>query len=604
MSGREKQGVDSTAERRSHAARRVQFESLVAVGAADGGNGFEAESMNVSADGMRLRTAYLPAVGDRLVCRFDGLEGEAVVEGEVIWATEQQKGGEFAVRFLDLDDETREMLKELCFAESQGLGDEKPEERDMAGTRVRLHIEGLGSPMKARVRSGNERELMVGSSLEFLKLGRPVELEDVDRQKKREGFVDAVKVEVDPESSIPQLVVSLRFDALPVASAPKTKPGMGPAAKATIAAAPLTEAFVKPATVVAEPSDVPGTVRASDTQAPPADDEEMDFGKSKLRVAGEKAKAFTTHAASAIGPTLNGLGAGAKGVWDKVGIALSKRREKQDEERRENAPRRVTAPPPSGALKSSGRKLVREENSEMDPDSMQIPKNSRKRAMIGAVVGLGLIGGTFGVVKAMSGGSDAKKAPMHAEGETKGLSSVPTGAAMANVPLYGDTPMSTTTPIPVPPTPKAAASARAKGDDDGSDDGQDKASSEVVKEWGHGDVSKAKKAFRIKMDGPLSGITGEEVDGGFIIRVPGHKSTSASSAFAKNDKRLSSVDVVNRDNGAEITVKFKGEAPGYLAKIVKGDKLEIQIGGDAGKTATAKAGKKKGASKASKKAHH
>ncbi len=251
MGVREKQEKNGTSERRStNPPEKSQFESLVAVGSADGGKGFEAESMNVSADGMRLRTAYLPTVGDRLVCRFDGLEGECIVEGEVIWASEQQRGGEFAVRFVELDDETREMLKELCFAESEGI-DEKSSEKDLAGTRVRLHIEGLGSPMKARVRSGNEKELMVGSSLEFLKLGRPVELEDVDRQKKREGFVDAVKVEIDPATSIPQLVVSLRFEGVAASAAPKTKPGMGPTSKATIPAAPLPE---PPSKIAAEPS--------------------------------------------------------------------------------------------------------------------------------------------------------------------------------------------------------------------------------------------------------------------------------------------------------------------------------------------------------------
>ncbi len=166
---------------------------------------------------------------------------------------------------------------------------------------------------------------------------------------------------------------------------------------------------------------------------------------------------------------------------------------------------------------------------------------------------------------------------------------------MANVPLYGDTPMSTTTPIPVPaPQAKGASSAVAKGDDDGSDDGgaNDKASSEVVKEWGHGDVSKAKKAFRIKMDGPLTGISGEEIDGGFVIHVPGHKSTSTASSFAKNDKRLASVDVVNRDGGAEITICSGERRAGATSRrSAVWRQVEIQIGGD-GKNATAKATKR------------
>src|SRR5437879_6144181 len=99
MSGRLKQGTSNGTERRSGAGHRVHFEALVAVGAAEGGSGFEAESVDVSSEGMRLRTAYLPSVGDRLVCRFDGLEGELIIEGEVIWATEQTKGGEFALQF-------------------------------------------------------------------------------------------------------------------------------------------------------------------------------------------------------------------------------------------------------------------------------------------------------------------------------------------------------------------------------------------------------------------------------------------------------------------------------------------------------------------------
>src|SRR5207247_44972 len=88
------------------------------------------------------------------------------------------------------------------------------------GARVRLHIEGLGSPMKARVREAAAREVEVGSNLEFLRVGRSLELEDVDHQgARREAFVDRVKVDVDPSTNVPQLVVSLRFqkEAKPVA---------------------------------------------------------------------------------------------------------------------------------------------------------------------------------------------------------------------------------------------------------------------------------------------------------------------------------------------------------------------------------------------------
>ena len=164
-------------ERRAATAPRVHFEALVAVGE-DAGNSFEAESVDVSPDGMRLRTAYLPTEGDKLVCRFDGMGSEIVAEGEVLWRKEEQKGGEFGMRFVGLDDAASAQLRAMCMTLGDP-GDEAAAEAEPAvvkGSRVRLHIEGLGSPMKARVRETGAREIAVGSNLEFLKVGRALEV--------------------------------------------------------------------------------------------------------------------------------------------------------------------------------------------------------------------------------------------------------------------------------------------------------------------------------------------------------------------------------------------------------------------------------------------
>ncbi len=98
------------AERRAAGGQRVHFEALVAVGEARGG-GFEAESVDVSREGMRLRTAYLPEIGDKLLCRFDGMGTEVVAEGEVIWRNEEARGGEFGLRFTGLDAEAEEAVR-------------------------------------------------------------------------------------------------------------------------------------------------------------------------------------------------------------------------------------------------------------------------------------------------------------------------------------------------------------------------------------------------------------------------------------------------------------------------------------------------------------
>src|SRR5689334_18961683 len=112
-------------ERRAGAGQRVRIEALVAVGETSGG-GFEAESIDMSPEGMRLRTAYLPRVGDALICRFDGLGKELVVEGEVCWRAEQARGGEFGLRFTGLDAEAEEAVRAMCSSMDAGAGGSAP----------------------------------------------------------------------------------------------------------------------------------------------------------------------------------------------------------------------------------------------------------------------------------------------------------------------------------------------------------------------------------------------------------------------------------------------------------------------------------------------
>ncbi|WP_437930641.1 PilZ domain-containing protein [Sorangium sp. So ce291] len=220
-------------ERRAGAGQRVRIEALVAVGETSGG-GFEAESIDMSPEGMRLRTAYLPRVGDALICRFDGLGKELVVEGEVCWRAEEARGGEFGLRFTGLDAEAEEAVRSMCSSMDAGAGGSAPAltvpsgsapaaETAQRGARVRLHIDGLGSPMKARVRTGGPDDLEVGSNLEFLKVGRSLELEEVELGTRREAYIDHVKVEVDPATSVPQLVVTLRYEAPRAARAPRPR---------------------------------------------------------------------------------------------------------------------------------------------------------------------------------------------------------------------------------------------------------------------------------------------------------------------------------------------------------------------------------------------
>src|SRR5262249_5261647 len=157
-----------------------------------------------------LRTAYLPDQGAPLVCRFEDHGREIVVEGVVAWRKESAKGGDFGVAFTALDSRSVDALRSLVKA---GDGSDAPADRDAPrGSRVRLHIEGLGSPMKARTRKGSTQRIQVGSSLEFLRVGRKLEIEDMDGGGRRGALIDGVEVVVDPKTSVPQLVVALRYE--------------------------------------------------------------------------------------------------------------------------------------------------------------------------------------------------------------------------------------------------------------------------------------------------------------------------------------------------------------------------------------------------------
>src|SRR5690554_1773591 len=145
-----------TEDRRSPGVPRVPIATLVEICGQDGAvPAFEAESCNVSGLGMQVRTSYLPEIGDSLVCRFDHEGKEILVEGKVAWRSEGPDGGEFGIQFTALDAGSVDVLQQLGAAEGDpedsGELDEEPHVGAHPGSKVRLHIDGLGAPMKARV---------------------------------------------------------------------------------------------------------------------------------------------------------------------------------------------------------------------------------------------------------------------------------------------------------------------------------------------------------------------------------------------------------------------------------------------------------------------
>ena len=608
-------------ERRAGEGKRVHFEALVAVGEMVGG-GFEAESIDVSPEGMRLRTAFLPAIGDKLVCRFDGMGAEVVAEGEVIWKNQEARGGEFGLRFIDMDPDTAEAVRAMCGS----LGSEDDEAPAAAeapqvprGARVRLHIEGLGSPMKARVREAAAKELEVGSNLEFLKVGRSLQLEDVDQGKRREATIAHVKVDIDPATNVPQLVVSLRYDHEPSAEAAAPAPKhRSEKSEKRVSARPTAAPSTRRAseTMASEKSEKAGGPRKSrsgegDAEAASAEAADQDGDESEAPPGvGARAAKVGRAVAGSVGPALAGVSARAKTALGRILAAVQKKRVERAETAKSDAPRRTTSPAPGGSLKSEGRRLVRDDGEDdSSADEAKAPAGrGPRRAAMGAALGLILVMAIFGVSRAMTSRASTT-ASADGAANSASVSAAPAALALnaaagtptANVPLFGATPLSTTEPVPAPASSGAALAAAAPGvgtpdAPDGEDDGASAAvavaaagdgkSGAPLKEWGQGSVSHP-VTLKLKMDGPIERITGAAGAMGFTISLPDRRSVSATTDLARKDKRLSSVNVVNTSHGAEVTLRFKDGVPPYLAKV-KGDRLEIALGSEHGSKKVAK----------------
>jgi hypothetical protein len=566
-------------DRRDAKSQRIPFEAIVELGGeVDPNSAFEAQGVDVSATGMHLRTAYLPEVGQPLLCRFGSGAQEISAEADVVWRREGARGGEFGIRFTNLDGASAAALWEMC---GMNRGDPSEPARPSrpetdAGTRVRLHIDGLGSPMKARVRGATDAELLVGSNLEFLRVGRQLELEDVDHGGKRPAHIDRVDVEIDKNSKVPQLVVTLRYDDVSPEVAPVR---MTSEQMAAVSSATMTEPMV-----AAEPSEPAPPAMA----APPA---ESATDTSDEAEAAKMMRSKLSSAAADIMPKVSEFGARARTT---MGLLFAKAMEKT-KGREPKAPRRTTSPPPTGALHASGKRVVRD-GDDADHETRETPK--RKIGKKG-MVALGGTAGLLTVVTAMALHKSATPPPGAATAElvaptnaTEPVADPTTdkGAVQANVPLFGATTLSTTEPVaagaaPQFGTPGASPGFAAsmgspsmeavddrKGD---SDDDGDKGHSKVTP-FGHGKVSHATH-LRMKTDGEITAIHGVRTPTGFTVTIPGRRSMDSGSVLAGRDSRIASVHVTNGTKGSELSFQFKDGVPSYLVRA-KGHDLQISLG--------------------------
>ncbi len=621
-------------ERRATEIRRAPLETIVEIC----GNGadiepFEAEAVDVSGRGMQLRTAYLPPLEAPLVCRFYHQGREVLVEGVVAWRAEQARGGDFGLKFTAIDKEGVQILQDLCSMPVRNESSDPLCDEDFPrGQRVRLHIDGLNAPLKAAVRDSSQRKLLVGSNLEFLRIGRRLDLEDQAAGRRRGAAIQGVDVTIDPRSGVPQLLVSLRFEH--------------------------AECTPEPSVVDLGRQDMRQSAEGSEAQhkAPPDEaalERELEAEGERLRGRlGAQAAELAARGANLLqlgsGRTraLRQRAAGGLGRWTKVALTTLQRGRREPAK----AVRRTTAPPPGGGFTqqrsraTEGLRAQRQGagrpqgpatssrpggasprpnanatsanaagNGRTPPaprSGIRLPR-SRRAAALAGLAGVLLLA-VFVVLRPAPGSGTAESPPSaagrampEAEGSVSPsapsappsvkpgakLAAAPSAPArtrdgiVARVPLFGDVAMAPTEPVPLSAAKQEPSSSRGAGGEaiEAPDETWDAKPSgppdpESVAAWGRGRLH-LPTVYELPLDGPGGGLEGKVEATGFSVFVPDRKVSGDTTAIARRDGRIVRVRTENTPDGARVTFQFRAAVPPYKARL-KGSAIQFLISAD------------------------
>lgn len=535
--------MNTASDRRAPGATRIPFDGMVEVGGALGPS-FEAQAVNLSEEGMQLRTAYLPEIGQPITCRFDAGQGLAVVAaGEVLWKEDMGDGGEFGIRFTNLDAQSTASLQRVMGMAEDGVMPRAPQ-----GRKVRLHIEGLASPMRARLRGTDATCATAYSELGFLEMGKPLELEDASSGQRRPALIDRVDVEVEDGSRVPQLVVTLRYDD---EEAHAAAAGGGSLAGVTVEDQTGRDGM-PPAEMNEEEEEYEA---APPPPEPPVEAAAETRDEIDVDVESERLKGPIAVAASKITPAMTGFAKRAKATLTLLAAKAAKRRGGSGDDV-EIPIRRTTAPAPGGGLHATGRKVVRGEveRPEEEPSKAK-PKLvvTRKRAAVAGAIGIASVLAIVALRKPDAPAPVVATTPVEAVAPSE--------------------PAAPAEPVPPPEDPLAAQAAEAPP---ARMIPTARLRSGRPAPFTNGSVGSHGNVIRIKMDGPIEVIQGASQPTGFTVVIPDRKSIDATGKLASKDPRIAALRVSNEDEGAELTVSFKDGVPPYAVRA-RNDVLELVL---------------------------
>lgn len=627
--------MKSPEERRTPHVERVSLAALVDICSQTGdGSPFQAESCNVSGRGMHVRTSFLPEIGDELVCRLNLDEEEILVEGRVAWRSEGEDSGEFGIQFTALDADSAHLLQKMGEPKKLAssfqvmrsprapeVDEEFEEEEDsrvlVAGSRVRLHIEGLGAPMKACVHEGSQRKVRVGSSLEFLKVGRNLQLEDLNGGISRGAQVDSVNVVINPATSIPELVVQLRYEGVTPTPPPaeledRTGPSFDDEVFGASSARQPKSTMQRSASRPEQTARKLGAAREThaDVDGDELDDDQAAVWEPAAEALRERlggAMHSASQAAQKAGGLLGSLADAAKasvlartGRFEEKKAPLRKTSHRgtydskmasPEAARRVQTSRRESRDAPSH-LRSGIHELGLAGKSTRPARSIDskaaVPAPARRKLGLPVVFGAAFLflSGSAVILRGMGGDEATEAAALPpaplAEGQAKPAAApaAPTAAVpakpaaeasvVAEVPLFGPQAMAVKLAEPTPSREDTEASemrAAAASVEDQSWE-EPAVETEVLesKPWGNGKLY-LPTVHRIRLDGAAPSLSGAVNQNGFTIVVPGRKAMESGKAIQKRDKRIMAVETNNNAGGATVKFEFRGPVPPYRVRL-------------------------------------
>ncbi len=208
------------AERRTAMDPRVPFEASIRLAHHGFDTPLEADGVNLSRRGLKLRSHQLPEIGTWLSCRFQIEPNQPAVftEGEVVWTSQRDGGaGEFGVRFAEVDEDVERWVRDLAEETNDGgFGQEHSEVRELRpeseGPRLadysmstELYIDELRTPILTRSAHQASDLVILEQDLPFLRINTGVSVlrdEHTALQRGRLASVDLQMIDDMPRLTL------------------------------------------------------------------------------------------------------------------------------------------------------------------------------------------------------------------------------------------------------------------------------------------------------------------------------------------------------------------------------------------------------------------